>query len=150
MNRLFSAIAILLTLALAPVYLNAAEPVQHDLRIVLYPGENRFTAKDMVTVPGDVLSELRFLLHRGLAPTTPTPGVRLVKETEKSRPIPLESFRIILARPEQVHTRVWWNYSPSPRSVRHRTGSGLSADTGFDLRRGSVSFREFVLVSEFS
>jgi hypothetical protein len=96
MNRLFSAIAILLTLALAPVYLNAAEPVQHDLRIVLYPGENRFTAKDMVTVPGDVLSELRFLLHRGLAPTTPTPGVRLVKETEKSRPIPLESFRIIL------------------------------------------------------
>jgi hypothetical protein len=75
-------------------------------------------------------------LHRGLAPTTPTPGVRLVKETD--------------ARPEQVHTRVWWNYSPSPRSVRHRTGSGLSADTGFDLRRGSVSFREFVLVSEFS
>ncbi|UCF03120.1 MAG: M20/M25/M40 family metallo-hydrolase [Deltaproteobacteria bacterium] len=96
MNRLFSAIVILLTLALVPVYLNAAEPVQHDLRIILYPGEHRFTAKDMVTVPGDLLSELRFRLHHGLNPTTPTPGVRLVKETARSGPVPLESFKVTL------------------------------------------------------
>jgi hypothetical protein len=96
MNRLVAAIAILLTLALVPVYLNAAEPVQHDLRIVLYPEEHRFTAKDMVTVPRDHLPELRFLLHHGLAPTTPTPGVRLVKETVRSGRVPLESFKVTL------------------------------------------------------
>ena len=96
MKRLVSAIAILLTLALVPVYLNAAEPVQHDLRIAIYPGEHRFTAKDMVTVPGDLLPELRFLLHHGLDPTTPTPGVRLVKETARSGPVPLEAFKVAL------------------------------------------------------
>ena len=96
MKRLVSAIAILLTLALVPVYLNAAEPVQHDLRIAVYPGEHRFTAKDMVTVPGDLLPELRFLLHHGLDPTTPTPGVRLVKETARSGPVPLEAFKVAL------------------------------------------------------
>jgi len=96
MKRLVSAIAILLTLALVPVYLNAAEPVQHDLRIAVYPGEHRFIARDMVTVPGDLLSDLRFLLHHGLDPTTPTPGVRLVKETARSGPVPLESFQVTL------------------------------------------------------
>jgi len=96
MNRSFPAIAILLILALVPLSLSAAEPVQHDLRIVLYPEERRFTATDMVTVPGDLLPELRFLLHHGLAPTTPTPGVRLVKENARSGPVPLESFKVAL------------------------------------------------------
>ena len=96
MNRLFSVLAILLTLALVPACLNAAEPVQHDLRIALYPGEHRFTAKDMVTVPGNLLPEFRFLLHHGLAPTTPTPGARLVKETARSGRVPLESFKVTL------------------------------------------------------
>ncbi|MGB7031775.1 MAG: peptidase M28, partial [Syntrophobacteria bacterium] len=96
MNRLFSVLAILLTLALVPACLNAAEPVQHDLRIALYPGEHRFTAKDMVTVPGNLLPEFRFLLHHGLAPTTPTPGVSLVKETARSGRVPLESFKVTL------------------------------------------------------
>jgi len=96
MNRLFPAIAILLILALVPVSLNAAEPVQHNLQIVLYPGEHRLTAKDMVTVPAHLLPEFRFLLHHGLDPTTSTPGVRLVRETARSGRVPLESFRVTL------------------------------------------------------
>lgn len=96
MKWLASAIVILLTLAIGPVHPSAAEPIQHDLQIVLYPEEQRFTAEDVVTVPEDPIPELRFVLHLGLEPTTPTPGARLVRETVKSGPVPLETFRVTL------------------------------------------------------
>jgi hypothetical protein len=96
MKRLFSATLILLTLAPIPVSLKAQEPVRHDLRVALYPKEHRLTAKDTITVPENLLPELQFLLHSGLEPSSPTPGVRIIRETGKPGTIPLESLRVRL------------------------------------------------------
>ena len=96
MKRLSSAIVILLALALIPAFLKAQEPVRHDLRVALYPEEHRLTAKDTVTVPEGLLPELQFLLHSGLEPSSPTPGVRMVRESGKPGTIPLESLSITL------------------------------------------------------
>ncbi len=96
MKRLFLPISMLLTLALLPASLRAGEPVRHDLRIALYPGEHRFSAEDIITVPDDLLPELRFLLHRGLKPTSPTRGVRIVRKAARSGAVPLESFTVEL------------------------------------------------------
>jgi hypothetical protein len=96
MKQLVSAIAILLTLFLLPGSLKAVELVRHDLRIVLHPEEHRFTAQDIVTVPEDLLPELQFLLHQGLEPSSPTPGVRIVMESDRSGSVPLETFKVRL------------------------------------------------------
>ena len=96
MKRLFLAVGILLTLPLIDAFSNAAEPIRHDLRIVLYPKEHRLTAEDTVTVPAGLLPELHFLLHEGLKPWSPTPGVRVILETGRPEPLPLEAFRVKL------------------------------------------------------
>jgi hypothetical protein len=96
MKRLFLAIGILWTLALLPTSLKAVELVRHDLRIVLYPGENRFTAEDMVTIPEDLLPELHFHLHQGLEPTSPTADILIVSKIARLGTVPLESFRVNL------------------------------------------------------
>jgi hypothetical protein len=79
-----------------PSSLKAQEPVRHDLRVALYPEEHRLTAKDTITVPESLLPELQFLLHSGLEPSSPTPGVRIARETRKQGTIPLESLRVTL------------------------------------------------------
>ncbi len=96
MKRLPSAIVILLTLALRPASLEAQETVRHDLRVALYPEEHRFTARDTVTLSGGLLPQVQFLLHSGLAPSSPTPGVRIEREIAKPASIPLESLSIVL------------------------------------------------------
>jgi hypothetical protein len=63
---------------------------------VLDPKEHRLTAEDTVTVPEGLLPELHFLLHEGLQPTSPTPGVRIVRQTGRSETVPLKSFRVNL------------------------------------------------------
>ncbi len=96
MKRPSSAIVILLTLALIPAFLKAQEPVRHELRVALYPVEHRLTARDTIIVPEGLLPQLHFLLHSGLEPSSPTPGVRIVRETGKPGTIPLESFKVTL------------------------------------------------------
>jgi len=95
-KRLFSAIFILLALSFTPVDLNAHEPVHHDLKVTFYPQENRFTAIDTVTVPEDLETDLRFSLHAGLKPSSPTSGARIVLESKKAQNNYLESFRATL------------------------------------------------------
>ena len=96
MKRLYSAIVVLTALAFTSASLKAGERVHHDLRVVLYPEESRLRAKDTITVPEGLLPEVQFLLHEGLEPSSPTPGVRVVREAEKSEPIPSGSFRVRL------------------------------------------------------
>jgi hypothetical protein len=95
-KRLYSLIAILLALSFTPADLKADEPVHHDLKVFLYPQENRFTAIDTITVPEDLQSDLRFSLHAGLNPSSPTSGVRIVAESNKEHATYLESFRATL------------------------------------------------------
>jgi hypothetical protein len=95
-KRSFVAIGVLLSLVLMPAGLKAGEPIHHDLEIVLQPTEHRLTAKDHVTVPPEYLPKLQFFLHRGLRPTSSTPGVQIEREMGRTGSAPLESFILIL------------------------------------------------------
>jgi aminopeptidase N len=70
--------------------------MHHDIKVVLYPDEHRMTVQDRVTVPDGLLQDLRFFLHRGLKPSSTNPGVRIVGQNEKSRSVPVESFKVSL------------------------------------------------------
>ena len=97
-----SLVVILFVSTVVPTTLKAGEPflpdkiIRHDLKVVLYPKERRFTAEDSVNVPERFLPTFQFLLHKGLQPSSPTPGVSIVYETDKSGAVPLESFRVKL------------------------------------------------------
>ncbi len=97
MKRLFFTTAVVVALALISVSSKAQEAaVHHELRIVIYPEEARFTAKDSVTVTEALVPESQFLLHKGLEPISTTPGVSIVRETERPGTVPLESFKVKL------------------------------------------------------
>lgn len=81
---------------LLPAYLPASEPVHHDLKVTLYPEEQRLTAADTITLTKGSFPEIEFLLHAGLKPSSPTPGVLLIRRDEKRGPVTLESFKVIL------------------------------------------------------
>jgi hypothetical protein len=95
-KRLYSVIAILLALSSTPAESKVHEPVHHDLKVTLYPQENRFTAIDTVTIPEDLQANLRFSLHAGLKPSSPTSGVRIVSVSKNAHTTYLESFRATL------------------------------------------------------
>ena len=96
MKRLILAIWVFLTLVLLPLRSQAVQTVRHDLQIVLYPEEHRFTAKDLITLPEESLPKSQFVLHSGLQPTSSTPGVRLVRQEWESGSVPQELFTVIL------------------------------------------------------
>ena len=76
--------------------------VMHDLRIAIFPGEHRLSAVDRITVPDSFQQEFHFLLHRGLEPSSKTPGVIISRETIEQGQTIYDSFRITL--PAGQHT----------------------------------------------
>jgi aminopeptidase N len=97
-HRLSSFLLIVIILMTFPASLKAAEktPIHHELKVVLYPEERRFTAEDLITVPEDSPVTFSFFLHGGLSPSSPTPGVIIVPEKVTTGEIPIESFRVEL------------------------------------------------------
>lgn len=93
-NWFVSAVCLVLILNAVPAF--AGGPVHHDLTVTLVPGAHRITAKDVVTFPTDFPDRIEFLLHAGLDPSSPTPGVRIVKAREISEAVPLEVFTLFL------------------------------------------------------
>ena len=104
MRRLRSAILLLLALSLIPASLQARETVQHDLKVVLYPQENRFAAKDTITVPQKLLPDLQFRLHAELKPLSPTAGIRIVQQGSRPGTDSLASFRVTLPSGKNTFT----------------------------------------------
>ncbi len=103
MKRLVFTAAVVVALALITPASKAQEPpVQHDLRVVIDPEDSRFVASDVVTLPEALLPKPKFLLHKGLDPLSTTPGVRIVRETEQSGTVPVESFSVILPPGEKT------------------------------------------------
>ncbi|MEE8430798.1 MAG: M1 family aminopeptidase [Candidatus Desulfatibia sp.] len=96
MKNRISILALILTLVVMPASLKAAETVRHDLKVVLYPKEQRFTAEDTITIPEKLFPDLQFLLHSGLQPSSPTAGVQIIRDAERSEAVPLESFKVNL------------------------------------------------------
>lgn len=88
----------LLMVLLAPGH---AQPlIRHDLQVVLQPHQHQVQVTDTITLPAAADRPWRFVLHAGLRPTTPTPGVRLerqpaVSESAAAR-VPLEAYTVDL------------------------------------------------------
>jgi len=68
----------------------------HELKVILSPAEHRLAVADSITLPNEFQNKISFSLHAGLKPTSPTPGVRIMKLAEKRGAVPLASFNIIL------------------------------------------------------
>ncbi len=150
MKRLLCPTFILIALAPIPVSVNAQEPVRHELRVAVYPEEHRLTVRDRVIVPKGLLPELQFLLHSGLEPSSPTPGVQIVRETGKPGAMPLESFRVRLP-PEKNTFVLEYNgtiYHPlAPYGKEHARGfkqtPGMISGEGVYLARSSFWYPVF-------
>ena len=96
MRYLIPFIAVIMVMVAIPASLLAAEPVRHDLKVVLYPNEQRFTAEDTITVPEALVPGLQFVLHKGLQPSSPTAGVDVVRDGKRTGADFLEAFRATL------------------------------------------------------
>ncbi|MFQ5717145.1 MAG: M1 family metallopeptidase, partial [Nitrospinales bacterium] len=87
MVRLLSLIIILFSFCAAPAWPQETEPIRHDLKIQLDPDNQRLTVEDRITLPESFLPDagkpLRFLLHAGMNPQSPTPGVTVTAVNEK-------------------------------------------------------------------
>src|SRR3972149_6872715 len=70
--------------------------IHHEMKIVLYPEEQRFVAEDSITVPEYSLPDLSFFLHEGLSPLSPTPGVSINSEKVITGELHNESLRVKL------------------------------------------------------
>ena len=88
--------------------------LHHNLRVILSPVEHRLAALDSITLPNAFPNETTFSLHAGLTPTSPTPGVRIVKLKEKQGAVPTALFNVIL--PPGLRTFMVTYYG----SIHHR------------------------------
>ena len=70
--------------------------LHHDLKLIVSPAEHRLEVLDSITLPNEFPNMITFSLHSGLTPTSPTPGVRIMKLAERRGAVPLSSFNIIL------------------------------------------------------
>jgi hypothetical protein len=96
MKNLFARLCVMAAVIFLPCAPGAQELIDHDLKVVIYPEEQRFVAQDTIRVPEGLLKDLRFLLHSGLHPRSPTEGVRILRKSRVSGDIPLDSFKVIV------------------------------------------------------
>ncbi len=99
----------LLVLILIPASLRAQ--VHHEIKMTLHPDRHRIEVEDKITLPDTAVSaegKFSFLLHEGLAASSPTPGAAIIREKKPSKSmlgvdpeeigfqIPVEEYRVIL------------------------------------------------------
>lgn len=110
MKRLFSSIAIFLFFSLSPTLLNAKENaeqaaiIHHDLKVVLYPNEHRFTVEDTITLPEHFPSDFHFFLHAGLNPVSTTSDVKIISKITKKEDASVDFFTIKLTHGIKIFT----------------------------------------------
>ncbi|TAK00565.1 MAG: M20/M25/M40 family metallo-hydrolase [Candidatus Manganitrophaceae bacterium] len=99
---------IVLALFFVPVHVRAQ--LHHDLKIALQPDQRRITVTDKITLPEAAVSDgaISFLLHEGLAPASPTRGIKIVRQEKPSKSmlgidpegsgveVPIEEYRVTL------------------------------------------------------
>ena len=154
MNRILP-VLVLILMATMPVSCSAAEPVKpgiihHDLNVRLEPEQNLLTVEDSITLPPDRPAELTFMLHAGLDPITPTPGVNIERTAASMGYVPVESFRITLP-PGLVKfvLRYSGTIAHSVASVGRETARGFNttpgtiSEEGIFLAGSSVWYPEF-------
>jgi len=100
-NTAVAALAVCaLLLPLLPASSTAGELLHHELSVVLDPQAHSVQVEDVVTVPETLFSEsgrvLRFSLHEGLAPASPTSGVVLRKTGFRGTDPTVETYTVEL------------------------------------------------------
>jgi hypothetical protein len=106
MKLIYSILFAYIALLLFPLVLNAGDTtmdmihadnkISHNLQVKLFPDEHRLSVKDTITIPASPRQEFHFILHRGLGPTSLTPGAIIRKETGDEDKTLLESYKLIL------------------------------------------------------
>ncbi len=123
------------SLVLLPLPLRAQDAYpHHSLKVTLSPAEHRITAADSVTMPEGSPRELRFTLHSGLQPSSPTSGVRILKQGEQQGAVPLESYTLILPEGKDGFTIKYEGTIDHPVSQ-----SGREQARGFEDTPGIIS-----------
>ncbi len=74
----------------------ASELVHHDLKVALSPAEHRLKVIDTITLPAGFPRDFTFALHAGLKPESSTRGVKITKEADAARAVPVEIYRVRL------------------------------------------------------
>jgi hypothetical protein len=81
--------AVFLIVTAFPAVLQAQGPIRHELKVRLQPDDNYLEAEDTISLPESFLAaskgKLHFRLHDGFQPTSPTEGVKLIRETKPKR-----------------------------------------------------------------
>ena len=70
--------------------------IHHDLQVDLNPYDHSIKVRDLITLPDELLSEVRFFLHRSLFPTSSTPGVKIFLEGKEMKNVPVERYMVKL------------------------------------------------------
>jgi hypothetical protein len=155
MKRLFS-IIIFLLITVTAVSLEAEnkrllfKTVHHDLKIIINPEDNHLSVQDTISIPEGFPLEVHFVLHGGLKPSSPTPGVHIVREKEETGEVPVEFFKVKL--PPHLKTFVIKYsgdiYHPiepfgEEQARGFRTTPGIISKDGVYLSGGSLWYPEF-------
>lgn len=70
--------------------------ISHTLEVMLFPDEHRISVKDTIRLSDNSPREILFRLHAGLSPASPTPGVKIRRETGQPGIDLFESFSAVL------------------------------------------------------
>jgi hypothetical protein len=93
-NRICIILFIILVIFPSPLKAEENTAIHHEMKIVLYPEEQRFVAEDSVTIPDNFPKEFSFLLHGGLEPSSLADGVSLICEKLIAGDVPIESCKV--------------------------------------------------------
>jgi aminopeptidase N len=139
-NSLFYIIFLLALILAFPVTLGAEgdeghyDTIHHDLGVVLHPEEGRLTVQDTITLPNDRSGVLRFFLHEGMEPVSPTPGVKIVRGGREAGAVPIESYGVILPPGLDTFEVVYGGSISHPLEAY-----GKEYARGFSLTSGTIS-----------
>lgn len=84
-----------------------AEPIRHELKVVLEPDRNRIEGEDRITLPEELLAgsgrKLEFSLHAGLQVLSSVPGVKPERDPTTGNPqsFPVQRFTVEFPPGEQ-------------------------------------------------
>ena len=128
-------VVFVLILALFPCSLHAQNAyLHHDLKVTLYPEEHRISAIDAITLPKDFTGAVTFSLHKGLRPSSPTPIVRIIKQSEVRAAVPAEQYKVVLPPGLRTFTVVYAGVVHHPV-----VQTGAEQARGFQDTPGTIS-----------
>ncbi len=133
--------AVLLSIVL-PAAAAALDAIRHDLKVELSPDSHSLSAVDSITLPegfapgrGD---GIRFSLHAGLSPASPTPGVRLSREEAGKGDPPIETYSVMLPPGTATFTVEYRGKIEHPPRQAGEESAGGRVDTPGTIGPGGI------------